>query len=105
MLTIQVFSLSAAISMPITLLKLSPSLQTTSLYSLLACMLAVNAHSTFQQKEIKNEVYRISVHSTCFAIMFLLSAYIHYRYSLAEATTPEAEEENKVFLEGQNKVR
>lgn len=47
---IQLMSLAASVSLPMTILTLGPVAKDIALYSSLLCLLAVNAHSTYQQK-------------------------------------------------------
>jgi hypothetical protein len=64
-------------------------------------LLSANAHSTLQQRSFSNPRFKFSIHSMCFAIMFLLSAYIYLNYSIAN---PKKEDEAiKKFEEGKKK--
>lgn len=81
LLNLQFWSLAASVSIPM-LFGLPSNYKENTLYFILFCLLAVNGHNTLQQKDFTNPHYRLSVQSVCFVVMFLLSAYVHYRFSV-----------------------
>jgi len=82
LLSLQVFSLAASVSIPL-MLGLPQDYKTYAIYSILLLLLSTNAHGTLQQRQFNNNKYKLSIQSLCFAVMFLLSAYVYMNYSVA----------------------
>lgn len=81
LLALQLFSVAGAASLPL-LMGLAGNYRDNLLYAILFCSLTVNAHTTLQQKDFSNPNYKLNIQSLCFIIMFLLSAFTHYTYSI-----------------------
>jgi hypothetical protein len=78
-ISLQILSLATTVSLPL-LLGLPENIRIYIIYAIFFLFLSSNAHSTFQQKNIRNSNYRFSIQSICLVLMFLLNAYIYVKY-------------------------